>query len=366
MRKAQKRRINMQQKHRPAKSPPACAINQIFFHALIVAVDFKAHIIAQGFFQNIGHMAAADGDVMLKAIVANVVHQILKALHMAQRQAALGGDRIVAEIAFAYIALDLAVFIVGGDLGKGHGTGRNLGLARAEALVRADGGAQHVQVGNFDGLLEKALGEVGAVEADAAVAVVAPVVIPVQISRALAGGKAHGVHGDRAGDVQFAGAGHALVAHHAHGKAGGTAVIVLNGIPAFDRACHAVAGSDPVFQRQAQLGLAEHLFLGNRIRDRAVSLDLFHFIQHTLVNLHLRGGGNDFGHAAGLDGDAALLEQLFGITNRAERVGAGTDGGNTRAFQPGHNAADRSEFFNIPGERCRNQWRRYGGWSGCI
>ena len=35
-----------------------------------MAVNLKAHIIAQGFLQNIGHMAAADGDVMLKAIVA--------------------------------------------------------------------------------------------------------------------------------------------------------------------------------------------------------------------------------------------------------------------------------------------------------
>src|SRR5208283_3587838 len=142
-----------------------------------------------------------------------------------------GIQGIVGESAFADIAANPAGAIVGGKAREAH-------RARLHA---ADAGSEGVFAAHRPGddfleihahVLEEVLGKVAAMEADGLVGIVAVVVVPVEQGAGRFRGEAQGVHGDGAADVDFAGAGNQVVAHHAHDGAGDDAEVFFEGGPA--------------------------------------------------------------------------------------------------------------------------------------
>ena len=73
-------------------------------------------------------------------------------------------------------------------------------------------------------------------EANGFVGIVGVIIVPVEESAGRLRGELERVHTDDAGDVDFAGAGEALVAHHAHDRAGDDAEKFFERGPALDGA----------------------------------------------------------------------------------------------------------------------------------
>lgn len=112
-----------------------------------MVVDFHTHVVAQGFLQDIRHMAADKADMMLKSVFADVVHQLLQMGHLAVGHAALGGDGLRPKTAFAHIHLHFTRNVVGCHPQIGHIPGGHLPFAGAEAVFLAQGGAQNILIG---------------------------------------------------------------------------------------------------------------------------------------------------------------------------------------------------------------------------
>ena len=109
--------------------------------------------------------------------------------------------------ALADVAGDLAGEVVGGEAREAHGAGLDRAVERAVRVFLADGARDDELVVHLHAFAEEVLGQVGAVEADGLVGVVAVVVVPVEQGGGRLAGEREGVHGERAEDVDLAGGG---------------------------------------------------------------------------------------------------------------------------------------------------------------
>ena len=82
-------------------------------------------------------------------------------------------------------------------------------------VLLADGARDDELVVHLHAFVEEVLGQVGAVEADGLVGVVAVVVVPVEQRGGRLAGERERVHAERAEDVDLAGGGDEVLAHHA-------------------------------------------------------------------------------------------------------------------------------------------------------
>src|SRR5438046_2661444 len=116
------------------------------------------------------------------------------------------------------IAADFPLAIVRGDTDKTHGTGFDSSHAGAKGIFLAHRSGDDFLEIHAD-VLEKMLGKIAAVKTNSLVRIVGVVVIPVEQGAGSFGSQLQRVHSDHAGNVNFAGAGHALVPHHHHNRA---------------------------------------------------------------------------------------------------------------------------------------------------
>ncbi len=117
----------------------------------------------------------------------------------------LSGSSVKAPL--AYVAGDPAGEVVGRETGKAHGAGFDGAVERAVRVFLADGARDDELVVHLYAFTEEVLGQVGAVEADGLVRVVAVVVVPVKERRGRFAGEGEGVHGEGSEDVDFASGG---------------------------------------------------------------------------------------------------------------------------------------------------------------
>src|SRR5262245_13630774 len=81
----------------------------------LMLVGLPAQVGLEGFFEHIGHVCARHRDVMLEALLTDVVHQLLQARHLDHRVCAERVQRVVGEAALAHIGFDTPFSVVGAD-----------------------------------------------------------------------------------------------------------------------------------------------------------------------------------------------------------------------------------------------------------
>src|ERR1700757_3008544 len=109
---------------------------------------------------------------MLESTLADEAEEFLQPGNSDDARAAKSFQRIVGEFAFADVAADLAVEVVGGEAEVAHGSGFHSSDASAEGVFLADGSGDDLLVVHLD-VGEEVLWQVGAVEADGLVGIVA-------------------------------------------------------------------------------------------------------------------------------------------------------------------------------------------------
>ena len=98
------------------------------------------------------------------------------------------------------------------------------------------------------------LGKIAAVKTDGLVGIIRVVVIPVEQRTGSFGSQLQCVHTHHSGDIDFAGAGHPFVAHHAHHRAGHDSEVFFERSPALNGADGDFSILHPAIDDGAQLG----------------------------------------------------------------------------------------------------------------
>src|SRR6202789_3017068 len=245
---------------------------------------------------------------MFEVVLADVAEELLHVGDLDDAGSSKGVERVVGEFAFADVAGDFAGEVVGGEAGEAHGPG-------------LDGG---VAVG----------------------------VVPVEECAGGFAGEGEGVHAERAEDVDFAGGGDELLAHHRHHGAGNDAEVLLDGGPALDGGDGEFGGGHPAVDDCAELGhLHEGGFGGLAYGD--VLFDGGEFgLDGVVVVLGLLDAAHDLGEVEGLYGDAGAFEKFFGVADGVEGRGARADGAEADVAKTSHDAADGGEPLEVGLELC--------------
>ena len=190
--------------------------------------------------------------MVLEALLADVAQQLLQLRDVGDAGTAEGLQRIARELAFANVATNAAMEVVGGEAREAHRAGLHAAHAGAEGVLLADGaGDDGLEV--HDDVFEEVLGQIGAVEADALVRIAAVVVVPVEQRAGRLAGERERVHAHHAADVDLACGGEEVLAHHAHHGARNNAEVLLHGGPALDGGDGAVGLLHPAFDHCAEL-----------------------------------------------------------------------------------------------------------------
>src|SRR5947208_12296893 len=193
---------------------------------------------------------------MFEPAFADVAEQLLQWTTMHDAGAAKGLERIVGKISFADVAANFSFTIVGRDADKTHRTGLDSAHAGAKSVFLADSTGDDLLKVHAH-ILEKVLGKIAAVKTDSFVGIVCVIVIPVEQRAGSLGSQAQRVHANYADNIDFAGAGHAFVAHHAHHGAGDDTKIFFQRSPALNGADDHVGVLHPAVNHRAELGHLE-------------------------------------------------------------------------------------------------------------
>jgi hypothetical protein len=84
-----------------------------------VSVDVPGEVVTEGLGDCVGLLAEVDGDVVLEAHSADVLHQVLEVLDFHYGEAAESVELVVSELALADVGGDNTGVIVGGGSAEG-------------------------------------------------------------------------------------------------------------------------------------------------------------------------------------------------------------------------------------------------------
>ena len=145
-------------------------------------VEIPAEIVADGFLEDVGHMAAHESDMVFESVPADMLHQLLEIVDPGHGYASVHVVRVIGDVALSGVGLDHAARVVGGYAEEGEVTGSDLGEHGSEGVHLAEGTAEDAERSELHRSLGEALREVSAVGAYAHVAVLGEVVVPVSES----------------------------------------------------------------------------------------------------------------------------------------------------------------------------------------
>lgn len=146
-------------------------------------------------------------DVMLVAILANEMQQLLHGWNFHHSGATKRFKRIVGESPAAYVAAHAARGIIRGKARERHLPGFDLPDYRAESVFHAHGSGNDCLIVHFCAL-EEMLRQVAAMEADGFVWIFSVVVIPIEQRAGRLRGEAKHMHAEHTANIHFACAGH--------------------------------------------------------------------------------------------------------------------------------------------------------------
>jgi len=110
-----------------------------------VPVDLPSQIIFGSFLNDIGDGIAHHGNMMFKAVLAQVIHQSLQVIYLADGDTAIHFKRIICKIPFSEIAFDSADPFIRRDTEIGKRAGGYFSFHGTEAVLFAQRSSQHVQ-----------------------------------------------------------------------------------------------------------------------------------------------------------------------------------------------------------------------------
>src|SRR6267378_6226386 len=289
---------------------------------------------------------------MFEPAFTDMPEKFLQLRNMHDAGAAKRLQRIVGEGSFADIAADLPCTIIRCYAGKAHRTGLNSSHARAKRVFLANRpGDDLLKIHAY--ILEEMLGKIAAVKTDGLVGIIRVVVIPVEQRAGSFGSELQRMHAHYPGDIDFAGAGHALVAHHAHHRTGHDSEIFFERSPTLNGADDHFGILHPAVDYGAQLGHLEKGGVRNALRRNVPPDGLELLLRDGVVVLHARDTPKNFRKIDGLDGDAVGFKNLFTVAHGIESRGSGADGADAQPSQSLHNATNAEEPFQVTPEDVR-------------
>ena len=97
------------------------------------------------FIEDIHYIGAAHSDVMLETVFANILHQLLKVIHLGDSDTTVHSVGVVSDLALAEISLDTTFRVVGGDTEEGERTARHLGIDSTEGVDLTQCASQYTE-----------------------------------------------------------------------------------------------------------------------------------------------------------------------------------------------------------------------------
>ena len=242
-------------------------------------IKIPSEIVLERIGNDVGHIAAHKGNMVLEAIATDVLHQLLEVIDLGDSNATIHSVRIVGDLAFAfaYVSANLAGSIVGRYTEEGEFTFTDLGIHCAEGAHLAECASQDTKWSELKVVVaDERTREVAAVGAYALVAVVGKVVVPVGQGRSIARSQTESQHRDGTSDVGFAGARNTHIAKHSHSDARGTTIVLLKRIPTLKCQGIDLVVANPSLDGNAELGLYAQLLLifGRHLR---IGVDILQF-----------------------------------------------------------------------------------------
>ncbi len=165
--------------------------------------------------------------MVLETILTDILHQLLKVVHLCHSNASVHAIRVVGQLALAQIALDATQRIVSRNAEESEFTFCALGIHGTKGVDLSECTSQHTKRAELQVVHGKTLREIATVCADAFVAVVGKVVVPVAQSSRTSGCQAKCIHGHGSGNIGFTRTRDELLTQHTHGDTGRTAVVLL-------------------------------------------------------------------------------------------------------------------------------------------
>ena len=111
-----------------------------------MAIDFPAHVCAEGLGNCVGFLAQIHGYMMFKAHLADVLHEVLEIRYLHHAVAAERFELVVCEFALACIGTDNAGDIVRGCSAEGCLVGGYLADDGAIGVFLADGAGDNLLI----------------------------------------------------------------------------------------------------------------------------------------------------------------------------------------------------------------------------
>src|SRR5579875_1549875 len=144
----------------------------------VVVIGVPSHVGGERLGHGGGAVASVHCCVVFEAVAADAAHEALEAVDADNGAGAKGLERIVGEVAVADIGANDAGGIVCADAAEGDGAGGCASFERADCVLFSEHGAENGRGGDAN-VWQEVLCPVSAMEEDAAVRVVAVVVVPV-------------------------------------------------------------------------------------------------------------------------------------------------------------------------------------------
>src|SRR6266568_3798336 len=289
---------------------------------------------------------------MFKTAFADITQKFLQMRNVQDAAAAKSLQRIVGELTFADIAADFPFAIIRRNAYKPHRAGLHSPYACAKRIFLAYcPGNDLLEIHAH--ILEEMLGKIAAVETNGLVGIIRVVVIPVQQRAGSFGSQLKRMHAYYAGNIDFASAGHAFVAHHAHHRAGHDPEIFFERSPALNGTDDHFGILHPAIDHGAQLGHLEKGGVRNALSGNVPPDGLELFLRDGVVVFHARDTPKNFREINGLDGDAVGFEDLFTVPHGIECRRPRANRADAQPAQAFHNAAYAEEPFKVAAENVR-------------
>ena len=263
------------------------------------------------------------GHMMLEAVRANKVQELLHFGDFDYPRAAESVQRIVGKLSFSHVTAHLALGIVGGETRKAHLFRLDESDARPKGVFFPYRASDDFLEVHLHGA-EEGLGQVGAVKAHSLIRVRSVIIVPVEQSRGSAGSQPERMHAEHAADVDLAGARQQAIAHHAHDRARNHAQVLFDRGPTLHRADGYFSGRHPLIHDCAKLRHLQQSCFWNRAGIHVLLDGSQLGLRHVVIVLGSLDPAEHFGEIEGLDGDAVGFKNLLAVTHSIE-------GGRTRA-----------------------------------
>ena len=108
-------------------------------------VEVPAEVGLDGLLYDINDIGSTHGYMVLEAILADILHQLLQVVHLCDGDTPVHAVGVVGELALAQISLNATFGVVGGDAEEGEGAFADFCVDGAKGVNLAQCATQHAE-----------------------------------------------------------------------------------------------------------------------------------------------------------------------------------------------------------------------------